>query len=732
MNEPSVLDYIKRLLTPWKGKPLEIPGDVELRKSLLEVQDGVEPVPGSELVSTSTETTHSAQRVEPRVTGKFPWIGLFALVLAFIGQLQLEPPGQQVQPAIILYALAGILIVLAILRKEWALPEIIEQDRKPFSLVVYRNPLLISIPLLIIAGILFSTNQFTLLNLGFWILGVLAVVIGLRIPNRNQENLFVRIKGFIRQPVWTLRISWWTVLMVIAFALVIFFRFYRLDQVPGEMFSDHAEKLTDVSEVLGGNFSIFFPRNTGREAIQMYLTALVGLVFGTELSFMSLKIGTALAGVLALPYIYLLGKEIGGRWVGLFALLLAGMAYWPNVISRIGLRFPLYPLFVAPTLFYLIRGLRQRRRNDFIWAGIALGLGLHGYSPTRLLPLVVVVAIGLYLLHRQSQGSRKEVVVGLTILTFVSAVIFLPLLVYALENPQMYAYRAVSRLGQTEAIYTGPVILIFLDNLWKSLVMFFFDNGGIWVHSIPGRPALEVVSAVLFFMGLTLALVRYVRSRNWIDLFLILSIPLLMLPSILSLAFPGENPSLNRSSGAIVPVFILAAIGLDTLMRTLRRRFPSTAGTVGAAVFAVVLISMSASANYDLVFRQFDQQFMRGAWNTSQIGKVIRAFAESQGSPETAYVIPYPHWVDTRLVGINAGYPLKDFALWLDTVEATLAEPRAKLFVIKPEHDEAVEKIRNLYPLGSLYLYDVELEGKDFFLYFVPPTGQTEVEYIVP
>ena len=732
MNEPSVLDYIKRLLTPWKGKSLEIPGDVEPRMSLSEAQEGVEPVPPSELVSTSTETTHSAQRDVPRVTGKFPWIGLFALVLAFIGQLQLEPPGQQVQPAIILYALAGILIVLAILRKEWALLEIIEQDRKPFSLVVYRNPLLISIPLLIIAGILFSTNQFTLLNLGFWILGVLAVVIGLRIPNRNPENLFVRIKGFIRQPVWTLRISWWTVLMVIAFALVIFFRFYRLDQVPGEMFSDHAEKLTDVSEVLGGNFSIFFPRNTGREAIQMYLTALVGLVFGTELSFMSLKIGTALAGVLALPYIYLLGKEIGGRWVGLFALLLAGMAYWPNVISRIGLRFPLYPLFVAPTLFYLIRGLRQRRRNDFIWAGIALGLGLHGYSPTRLLPLVVVVAIGLYLLHRQSQGSRKEVVVGLTILTFVSAVIFLPLLVYALENPQMYAYRAVSRLGQTEAIYTGPVILIFLDNLWKSLVMFFFDNGGIWVHSIPGRPALEVVSAVLFFMGLTLALVRYVRSRNWIDLFLILSIPLLMLPSILSLAFPGENPSLNRSSGAIVPVFILAAIGLDTLMRTLRRRFPSTAGTVGAAVFAVVLISMSASANYDLVFRQFDQQFMRGAWNTSQIGKVIRAFAESQGSPETAYVIPYPHWVDTRLVGINAGYPLKDFALWLDTVEATLAEPRAKLFVIKPEHDEAVETIRNLYPLGSLYLYDVELEGKDFLLYFVPPTGQTEVEYIVP
>jgi len=45
--------------------------------------------------------------------------------------------------------------------------------------------------------------------------------------------------------------------------------------VPGEMFSDHAEKLLDVGDVLNGKLSIFFPRNSGREAIQMYLTAAV-------------------------------------------------------------------------------------------------------------------------------------------------------------------------------------------------------------------------------------------------------------------------------------------------------------------------------------------------------------------------------------------------------------------------------------------------------------------------
>ena len=72
---------------------------------------------------------------------------------------------------------------------------------------------------------------------------------------------------------------------------------------------------------------------------------------------------------------------------GLFALLFAGIGYWPNVISRVGLRFPLYPLFVAPTLYYLLRGLRTRNRNDFILSGLFLGLGLHGYSPIRILPI---------------------------------------------------------------------------------------------------------------------------------------------------------------------------------------------------------------------------------------------------------------------------------------------------------------------------------------------------------
>src|SRR3990172_7623373 len=174
---------------------------------------------------------------------------------------------------------------------------------------------------------------------------------------------------------------------------------------------------------------------------------------------------------------YLLGKEIGGLRVGLFTLLFAGIGYWPNIISRVGLRFPLYPLFVAPTLFFLIRGLRTRNRNDFLLSGLFLGLGLHGYSPFRIVPFVVVAAFLLYWLHSQSKGARREIILWLVMLGLTSLFVFIPLLRYWFDEPQMFGFRTMTRLSGVENPITDPVWKIFFSNLWNALRMFNFDDG---------------------------------------------------------------------------------------------------------------------------------------------------------------------------------------------------------------------------------------------------------------
>ena len=249
-----------------------------------------------------------------------------------------------------------------------------------------------------------------------------------------------------------------------------------------------------------------------------------------------------------------------------------------------------------------------------------------------------------------------------------------------LENPDSFSYRALTRLEGIEQPLPAPWLVVFASNTWNALRMFNWNNGNIWVHSVPDRPALDVVTGALFLAGVCLLLVRYAQRRHWLDLFLLLSIPILLLPSILSLAFPGENPSLNRTAGALVPVFLIAALALDGLITCLRKR--QSAGLVAYGLTGLLLWG-SASQSFQLVFNQFDRNFRQNAWNSSEMGAVIKEFGLVYGETDSAWVVPFPYWVDTRLVGVWAGIPNRDFAIWPDQLSKTLQVPGPKLFIAK-------------------------------------------------
>ena len=279
---------------------------------------------------------------EPVRADYFPWRSVLALFLALGAQAILEPPNRQVNIALALYILAAGFCLWAYVKNEWHLPALPVSKQTPDDLTTRVAPFLFSIVFALLAFWSFGRDKFTLVNLALWVLslGLFFYALWLRLPKAAQDsNPEARRQKIIQ-----------TVLVLVVVGIALFFRLYRINSVPAEPFSDHAEKILDVYDITQGDYNIFFPRNTGREAIQMYWTLLVATVFRTGLSFLSLKLGTALIGILTLPYVYLLGKEFGGSRTGLFALFLFGIAYWPNVISRIGLRFPLYAVFVAPML----------------------------------------------------------------------------------------------------------------------------------------------------------------------------------------------------------------------------------------------------------------------------------------------------------------------------------------------------------------------------------------------
>ena len=706
-QEPSVLDYVKSLFR-FGGEKVQLPEFVEEEKSSAISQ----PENQSQLPIANYQTPTP-----------FPWLSILAFVIALLGQFLLEQVATT-PLGIAIYVAAFSALGWSLYRGEWKLAPLAETAEGTDPLTYRRVLLFAGVILGFWAFTAFDDNLFRTGNITIWLLAVIAFVGAFWLGGRSTGSIVDSIGAFFKRSTWNITISRWTLLLVAATALVFFFRFYQTAGLPPEPFSDHAEKILDVYDVSQGQTHIFFVRNTGREAFQMYWTLLISRVFGTGLSFLSLKLGTAILGFLTLPYIYLLGKEIGGPRVALIAFVMAGIAYWPNVISRVGLRFPLYPLFVAPTLFYLIRGLRTRNRNDFLLSGIFLGIGLHGYSPFRIVPFVVIAAFLLYWLHSQSKGARRELPAWLVMLGLASLFVFIPLLRYWYDEPQIFGFRAMSRLSGSENPITDPVWQIFLSNVWNGLKMFNFDDGEIWVHSVPHRPALDAVSGALFVLGVVLVIIRYIRQRHWLDLFLLVSIPILLMPSILSIAFPRENPALNRAGGAYIPAFILGALALDGLLTSLGR---GTIRNVIMWMIAGVLLYISASQNYDLVFNQYVKSFRQASWNTSDMGKVVREFEQTYGESDTVWVVPFPHWVDTRLPAVWAGIPNRDMAMWRENLPGTVEIDGPKLFMVKANNDdqdgndqETLNVLGTLYPDGQLRLFDSDVPGHDFWIFFVP------------
>lgn len=726
LGEPSVLDYVKSLFRFRDGQRIEIPDFVEEERLADSFQQSASDSSVTDVLpeAVSDSAIHpSSFNIHPSPS-PFPWRSLLAFILALIGQRLFEPPPTTYPLGYAFYIGALGLLGWAIWRGEWILPAL-KESSEGTDPQAYR--LIALIACVILAGwsfFAFDDNYFRTGRVLIWLSAIAFFLVAFWLNRDSLRGAVGRVTSSIGKGSLTFSISGWTLLLIAATLLVFFFRFYRTTSVPPEPFSDHAEKILDVFEVSQGQTHVFFIRNTGREAFQMYWTLLVANVFGTGFSFLSLKLGTAILGFLTLPFIYLLGKEIGGQRVGLFAFIMAGIAYWPNVISRVGLRFPLYPLFAAPTLFFLLRGLRTRNRNDFLLSGLFLGIGLHGYSPFRIVPIVVVVAFLLYWLHSKSKEERRDAFIWLTMLGVISLFVFLPLLRYWVSDPATFGFRAFSRLGSVEQELPGPAYQIFFSNLWRASKMFNFDDGEIWVHSIMHRPALDVISAALFVFGVVLVLVRYIRNRHWLDLFLLVSIPLLMMPSILSLAYPGENPALNRAGGAYIPAFILGAMALDGLLSAIgldgRRAFVSWG-------LSAVLLLLSARQNYDLVFNQYYNSFRGGSWNSSDMGKVIKEFEQTYGTTDTVWIVPFPHWVDTRLPAVWAGIPNRDLAMWTENLDDTLQFPEPKLFMVKANVEdpngndqESLDILQILYPTGQLRMFDSDVPGHDFWIFVVP------------
>ncbi|HET9494683.1 MAG TPA: glycosyltransferase family 39 protein, partial [Chloroflexia bacterium] len=307
------------------------------------------------------------------------------------------------------------------------------------------------------------------------------------------------------------------ILFVGILALGAAFLFVNLYGNPLEMNSDHAEKLLEINQVLEGTPYIFFEQNTGREPWQFWWTVLLIRLFNLPLDFMALKIGTSLIGFLALPGIYLLAREVFGTRVALVATLFAAVASWGVLLARYGLRFPLLYCATAWTLYFLVRGLRRDERNSLLAAGVALGIGLQGYTSFRAMPFVGLLIVGLWagwLYFRRERQAAKRALVGAGMALVLAVAVCMPLIRYGVDYPDKLLYRVATRISGLEQQVEGSVPEILLNNAKNALLMFNYRGDEVWVENLPYKPAMDPVLGALLVVGAAAAIGASVRKRD--------------------------------------------------------------------------------------------------------------------------------------------------------------------------------------------------------------------------
>jgi hypothetical protein len=551
----------------------------------------------------------------------------------------------------------------------------------------------------------------------------------------------------LRRPAWHFSVTRTQLLLVGVLVISAAFRFAQLDAVPGEMTSDHVEKLLDVNAILyQGVRPIFEPSNSGREVLMFYFSAFAAWLLNTGMTHLTLKLVAATVGFATLPFIFLLARELtDDNTTALLATLAAGVAWWPNVISRNGLRFPFAMFFSALVLWLLVRALRRRKRNTAILAGLFLGLGFYGYTPSRLLPLAVVVVIGAYVVHHAWRAGLGRAATWLVMVVVMTVAVAVPLWRYSIDEPQYFWMRTLTRIqgDNGNAVITGQTVV---GNVVHAILMFSWTGDSAWLVSPPGQPALDFVMGGLFAAGVALLLYRYIRWRRWLDLLPLVLVPVLLLPSMLALAFPIENPSLHRASSAIPLVFLIVALPLRDLVEYGRHLVSQRWRWLAGAGLAACVLAVSAQVNSQILFVDYAASYRLSAQNASEIGTVMHDFARLVGSYDTVAVRPFPYWVDTRAAGMYAlggqgGQDFgHDFAISFADLGKWQSDPRPKLFILnrldfqaRPDGEPpTVPELRRLYPDGKLTLYPSKIPGHDFLLYSVPGTQDLDTSQLPP
>jgi DNA-binding beta-propeller fold protein YncE/4-amino-4-deoxy-L-arabinose transferase-like glycosyltransferase len=552
-----------------------------------------------------------------------------------------------------------------------------------------------------IAGWVTYLGSLLLFGLGVWLAEALPPLPA-RQQTENRDSFVSRLS--LRPDLWLIAIL----------LLALFMRLFHFFSLPFGTWYDEATAGLEARRIVQDPaFRPVFSVAMNQVAHHLYLFALSLRLLGDNIA--SLRAVSVLFGVGAVIAAYLFGREYAGRRWGLLLAFLVACMRWHVNFSRIAMNGVDVTFFEFLTAYFGLRAVRGRPGplRAMAWLGLSVGLGLCFYTPFRLFVVAsalfgLVMLAGHYRARRNAglpaapwgaddetrKWTRQGLAMSLVLLLVAAWLAAMPVTQYAWRNGQAFWGRAqhVSILQNRDEPNLARALA---QNAQKHLLMFNYkgDNNG--RHNLPGAPTLDRLSAILFALGLGLAVAR----RDRLSIFFLCLLVMGLMGGILTLDF--EAPQSLRSIGALPGVIYFVALSLDALWLELRWAARITRPRYSLGLVIVVLGGIAFSNGFTYFGPQAHDPRVWMDFSTAEtlVGKRM-----AELGPEPIYYTS-PFFFDHACVRFHAPSvsprSLRKVMSLTDPLPAREPPDRPVVYFIHPDEEWVLSLARQIYPTAQ-------------------------------
>jgi 4-amino-4-deoxy-L-arabinose transferase-like glycosyltransferase len=410
----------------------------------------------------------------------------------------------------------------------------------------------------------------------------------------------------LKEDVCSVPSRFWTwVILLLILLLAASLRLYKLGQIsPPGLNQDEAVNawnawclLKTGKDQVGVSWPIFYLRTLGSNNTPLYIYLMIPFFAVFGFSIWSVRLVSAVFGILCIPVIYYTGYRLFDRRVGLMAALLLALNPWHLYINRVAYDSGICPLLgIVPLAAMLWAGMPVSDDEKYVprpliavFAGAATGISCYGYWAARIfipafLGLAVLISIpALWASAKTRKGLLAIAVFGVVFFAFFGPLVW----------QHIFHSEGIARHGYDKS-WLGPEPLpaaiknVVIHYIKHFSPIFLFMRSDIRSIQFPPR-LFHWYMFPIMFLGLIVLVRNFSSSRSARTLLaFVLAYPVGDL-FIQPIAFLTPL----RSSPGLCGLILLAAVGAVDAGKWIWQKNRKTALSVFLA-FAAVVVGLNA------------------------------------------------------------------------------------------------------------------------------------------